>query len=136
MRKVLVADSSSIIPFVLERILGKHGYRVLFVRHARDLIAQVKEVLPDIIFLEAEIDHGKGHKICDYLHRQPETRSIPIILLTRLADAHKHKLEDWPGVHRLLRKPLSSKKVRESVESIQFTDTQEFEALIKRQDAG
>lgn len=125
MRKVLVADSANITHFMLERILGKEGFQVIYVKYPRDLVVQVREILPELIFLEPEISGGKGKKIVEYLHRQPETRGVPIVLITRITDTARYNMDQWPGVHRLIRKPLSSEKVMEAVSSIppvQFND--------------
>ena len=118
MRKVLVADSANITHFMLERILGKEGYQIVYVKYPRDLVVQVKEILPDVIFLEPEISGGKGKKIVEYLHRQPETRGVPIVLITRITDTSRYNMDNWPGVHRLIRKPLNSAKVMEAVSSL------------------
>lgn len=118
MHTVLVADSASIIQFVLERILTKEGYRVFYTKTPRDFIQQTKTLLPDIIFLQAEIGGGKGYRICQYLQRRPDTRNIPIVLTTRMTDTSKFDFESWPGVVRLLRKPLSSRQVLDSVRSL------------------
>ena len=120
MRKVLVADSANITHFMLERILGRDGYQIFYVKYPRDLVVQVREILPDIIFLEPEISGGKGKKIVDYLARRPETSRVPIILLTRITDTAKYNMESWQGVHRVVRKPLGSQRVLDAVNSIEF----------------
>jgi len=118
MRTVLIADSASIVQFILERILGREGYRIFYTKHPRDFVQQARTLTPDIIFLEAEIAGGRGYRVCEYLHRRPETREIPIILTTRITDATKYDCESWPGVVKLLRKPLSSQQVLEAVSGV------------------
>jgi len=120
-RKVLVADSANITHFMLERMLGKEGYQVSYVKYPRDLVTQVRQTQPDIIFLEPEISGGKGLKIVEYLVRQPETCYVPIILITRITDTAKYNMASWQGVHRVIRKPLTTEKVLAAVESIKFT---------------
>jgi DNA-binding NtrC family response regulator len=127
LQKVLVADSSSIIQFALERILGRQGFDIHYVRHVRDLIAQAREVMPDIIFMEAEISRSHGRKVCEYLHNQANTRGIPIILMTRIADPTKYNMQQWPGVRALLRKPLSTDRVHIALENV-TKQTEQHEA--------
>ena len=117
MRKILVADSANITHFVLERILGQEGFQVFYVKYPRDLVAQLRDVSPDILFLEPEISGGKGRKIVEYLARQVDL-DIPIVLITRITDSARYQMDSWPGVHRLLRKPLNSEKVLEAVHSL------------------
>ena len=119
MLKVMVADSANITHFMLERILGKEGFDIVYVKYPRDLVVRVREIMPDIIFLEPEISGGKGKKIVEYLARQPETARVPIILITRITDTAKYNMDAWPNIHRLIRKPLNSEKVMDAVTSIE-----------------
>lgn len=118
MPKVLVADSANITHFMLERILGKEGCDIVYVKYPRDLVVRVREIQPDVIFLEPEISGGKGKKIVEYLARQPETLHVPVVLITRITDTAKYKMSEWPNVHRLIHKPLNSEKVLEAVQTI------------------
>ncbi|MCB1050109.1 MAG: response regulator [Acidobacteria bacterium] len=118
MRNILIADSASIVQFVLDRILGKEGYVVHYTKHPRDFVQQVQSVQPDLIFLEAEIGGGRGYRICEYLARRPETKGIPIVLTTRVADPDQYDFNHWPGVIKVLRKPLSSQQVLEVVQQL------------------
>ncbi len=133
MLKVLVADSANITHFMLERILGREGYEIVYVKYPRDLVVRVREVAPDLIFLEPEISGGKGRKIVEYLARQPETARVPIILITRITDTNKYNMDAWPNVHRLIRKPLSSEKVLEAVGNLPASAVRA--ALERRADA-
>jgi CheY-like chemotaxis protein len=117
MADILLADNASIVQFVLERILGKEGYAVHYTRYPRDLVQLVQTLKPCLIFLEAEIGGGRGYRICEYLARRPETRQIPIVLTTRVTDLKAGEFESWPGVVRVLRKPLSSQQVLEAVQA-------------------
>lgn len=129
MRKIIVADSASITVFMLERILGKDGHKIIYIKYPRDLIAQVKEIMPDVIFLEPEISFGKGQRIVEYLNRQPETSHIPIILITRIPESRQYGMDRWPGVHALIRRPLIAAKVLEAMESLDFPDDEDFSSL-------
>lgn len=135
MHKALVADTTSVLQFVLERILGKEGFEIYYVRHVRDLLVQIKTLQPDVLFLEAEMHHGKGKQICDFLHKRPETRHLPIILTTRIPDHSRHKMEDWPGVFGVLRKPLNSAKVKQMIAKIDFGTTADLIELFRESDA-
>ena len=123
MRQILIADSASIVQFVLDRILGKEGFVVHYTKHPRDFVQQVQSVKPEIIFLEAEIGGGRGYRICEFLARRAETRGIPIILTTRVSDLQKYDFENWPGVVKVLRKPLSSQSVLEAVSEFGHQET-------------
>lgn len=135
MNKALVADTTSVLQFVLERILTKEGFEIYYVRHVRDLLIQIKMVLPDVLFLEAEMHHGKGRQICDFLNSRPETRHLPIILTTRIPDPERHDMANWPGVHGVLRKPLNSAKVKALVNQIDFGTTADLMELFRESDA-
>ena len=136
MRKILVADSANVTQFVLERILGQNDFQVLYVKYARDLVVQVKEIMPDLIFLEPEISGGKGQKIVEFLSRQPETMHIPIILITRIADTKKHLMDQWPNVRGVIRKPLKSARIKELIERVEIPNTADLSRLLGRTETG
>ncbi len=117
MRKILVADSANITHFVLERILGREGYEVHYVKYPRDLVTQIRQIQPDLLFLEPEMSGGKGRRIVSFLANQVDI-TVPIVLITRISDLSKYNMEAWPGVYRLIRKPLSSEKVMEAVNGL------------------
>ncbi|CAM2068347.1 Response regulator [Sulfidibacter corallicola] len=135
MRKILVADSANITHFMVERILGKEGFTVFYVKHARDISGQINQIMPDILFLEPEISGGKGRKICEYLARRPETNHIPIILVTRVTDTNKYNMLNWPGVQGILRKPFKTDIVLEAVQRLNLANTADFENLERESDA-
>ena len=117
LKTVLVADSANITHFVLERILGKEGCSVFYVKYPRDLVTQIRKVRPDMLFLEPEISGGRGKQIVDFLAKQVDI-AVPIILITRITDSTRYNMDSWPGIHRVLRKPLNSEKVLEAVSSL------------------
>ena len=123
MRKVLVADSANITHFAIERILNREGWEVHYVKYPRDLIGQLRNLKPDVLFLEPEISGGKGRKIVDYLASQVDI-TLPIVLITRITDSDKYQMADWPGVHEIIRKPLNSDKVIHAISSINFQAVQ------------
>ncbi len=129
MRKALVADSTHVTQFMLERILSKEGYELQYVKFPRDLLDKIKEYRPDVLFLEAEISGGKGLRIAEYLSKRSDLSHIPIILITRIPDPSRYEMGQWPGVHCVVRKPLSSGKVLDAVDSITFFDTRDINAL-------
>ena len=121
LRKILLADSAYITHFMLGRILRGEGYRIYYVKYPRDLVRQVRDISPDLLFLEPEISGGKGRQIVEYLARQVDL-TIPIVLLTRITDTAKYDMLSWPGVHGLIRKPINSKKVLDVVAGIPYLD--------------
>ena len=117
MPKILVADSANITHFVLERILAKEGFEVHYVKYPRDLVTRLRQIQPDLLFLEPEISGGKGKRIVTYLANQVDI-SVPIVLITRISDVARYNMESWPGVRRLIRKPLNSEKVMAAVKEL------------------
>ncbi len=59
---------------------------VLLVDDDPDFVEAVKEEKPDIIVLDVMMPVMDGHAACAALKTDPETKDIPIILLTAVAD--------------------------------------------------
>jgi DNA-binding response OmpR family regulator len=126
---VLVADSASITHFVLERMLGREGFEVYYVKYPRDLVAQIRNLQPDFLFLEPEISGGMGKKIVEFLAGKVDI-SLPIILITRLGSDHTN-MRFWPGVRGIIHKPLNSDKVLEAVNGLKPRLTSESAAQVE-----
>ena len=133
--KILVADSASVTHFMLERILGKEGYELRYVRYPRDLVTMVRETRPDVLFLEPEISGGRGRQIAEYLDRQAGLE-LPLVLITRIADIQRQGLNQWPRVHRILRKPFRSELVLEAVQSLPQAAVEDITSMLKNITAG
>ena len=83
--KVMVVDDQPINVQLLKRKLEREGMQVVAAHNGVDAILQIKEHLPDIILLDVMMPDMDGIEVCQRLHADPATRSIPVIFITARA---------------------------------------------------
>ena len=81
--KVLVVEDDRSIQMVLELVLSRMAQcEVLLAGEGRQGLAMIKQHKPDFVLLDLMLPGMDGFEICQRAKEDPETRSIPIIILT------------------------------------------------------
>jgi twitching motility two-component system response regulator PilH len=81
-RKILIVDDSPTERHVLQDMLTKAGYEVLASDNGEDAIAQARSSKPDLILMDVVMPGLNGFQATRAISRDPETRSIPVIMCT------------------------------------------------------
>ncbi|OCX61621.1 phosphate regulon transcriptional regulatory protein PhoB [Thioclava sp. SK-1] len=79
---VLVVEDESAQREVLNYNLEAEGFRVVMAVNGEEALLMVKEEKPDLIVLDWMLPNVSGIEICRRVKASPETRHIPIIMLS------------------------------------------------------
>ncbi len=79
---ILIVEDEAALVTMLRYNLEKAGFRVAEAVDGEEAMLAVAEETPDLILLDWMLPVVSGIEICRRLRRKPETRSIPIIMLT------------------------------------------------------
>lgn len=79
---VLIVEDEIAIVTLLRYNLEREGFRVFSTGDGEEAIAMVRECKPDIIVLDWMLPSMSGIDICKQLRWSPETKGIPIIMLS------------------------------------------------------
>ena len=79
---VLVVEDEDALATLLQYNLDKEGYEVALAQDGEEALMLVDERLPDLVVLDWMLPKVSGIEVCRRLRSRPETRNIPIILLT------------------------------------------------------
>jgi response regulator RpfG family c-di-GMP phosphodiesterase len=82
--KILVVDDSSIVRRVLAKQLERFGSEVVYAEDGRQGLEQAHSSPFDLIISDIEMPYLDGFSLCEKLKEDPETRGLPIILLSTL----------------------------------------------------
>lgn len=82
---MVVDDNPSNIELLLVYLHEKR-YRILVTRDGPNAIKRAISVKPDLILLDIMMPGMNGFETCEHLKKEPETKDIPIIFMTALAD--------------------------------------------------
>jgi len=80
--RILVVEDEEALTTLLRYNLDAEGYDVETVGRGDDADTRLKEHVPDLIVLDWMLPGLSGIELCRRLRARPETRSLPIIMLT------------------------------------------------------
>ncbi|NOX18016.1 MAG: hybrid sensor histidine kinase/response regulator [Chlorobi bacterium] len=86
---VLVVDDTPENIGVITPTLERAGYKVLVALNGKTAIERAQMGKPDLILLDIMMDGMDGYETCEKLKENPQTKSIPVIFMTALADTEQ-----------------------------------------------
>jgi DNA-binding response OmpR family regulator len=95
-RKVLVVDDDPSIRRLLNATLELEGYTVAMASDGEEALAELPTSQPDVVVLDVMMPKLNGLDVLDRIRRNPETATLPVILLT----AKSSKEDVWEGWQR------------------------------------
>jgi twitching motility two-component system response regulator PilH len=116
--RVLVVDDSATVVALLGRMLRQNGYVVLEAADAEQGTAIAKAEQPDLVFLDIVLPGMSGFSALRLLRRQPETRGIPIIMMSGNEQATEQFYAQRIGADDFMKKPFSRAEVFSRIENL------------------
>ena len=81
-KRILVVDDSATERHMLKDLLTKAGYDVVSSENGEDAIVKARKVKPDLILMDVVMPGLNGFQATRAISRDPETKSIPVIMCT------------------------------------------------------
>ena len=81
-RKILIVDDSATERHMLNDLLTKAGYDVIASENGEDAIVKARQAKPDLILMDVVMPGLNGFQATRAISRDPETKSIPVIMCT------------------------------------------------------
>jgi putative two-component system response regulator len=123
---VLVADDDQLQCHLLFELLNAEGYRVVCARDGREAMEQVKNDAIDLLLLDVRMPYASGFEVCQAIKSNPETRLIPVVLLTGASGDADRVQGIVCGADDFLQKPVNKHELLARAHSLvllkQFTD--------------
>jgi chemosensory pili system protein ChpA (sensor histidine kinase/response regulator) len=102
---VLVDDSISVRKFV-GRMLEKAGYRVKLAADGLEALEIVTQTHCDLVVTDLEMPRTNGYELLSHLRQDPQTRKIPVMVVTSRAGAKHRDRAMKEGAAEFLTKPV------------------------------
>jgi len=128
---------------VLDAILTPRGYRLLTATSGAEALQKVADEHPDLLLLDIVMPGMSGYEVCRRLREQPETRMLPIVMVT--ASAHEEKVAAIEaGADDFVSKPIDQSELLARVKSLlrvkeyqdtitaQATELREWNGMLER----
>ncbi len=123
---ILVADDNEANRELLSALLSAEGYQVVCAVDGQQALGQVDSDSIDLALLDVVMPRRTGFEVCLAMKSKPETRLIPVVLLTSLNSDDDRIRGIMCGADDFLSKPVNKHELLARVHSLlrlkQFTD--------------
>jgi len=117
-KRILIVDDDPDIVETVAFFLSGSDYQVFIAKNGKEALEQVKEEKPDLVLLDVMMPEMNGLEVCRKLKNNPETNSIPVVMLT--AQGSKKDVDDAidGGANGYVVKPFNLPGLVERIETI------------------
>ncbi|MDD3087392.1 MAG: response regulator [Candidatus Omnitrophica bacterium] len=106
-KRIFIADDQSEVLSLLKDFLTTNNFDVMTCREPKNVLRLIRSFKPQLILLDLLMPDLGGFEVCEILNNEPETRGIPIIVISGLSDSLDIKKAYKLGVVDYLVKPFS-----------------------------
>jgi signal transduction histidine kinase len=115
--EIVVADDNADIRRLLQHLLGRE-FRVRLARNGREALDLVRERAPALVVTDVMMPEMSGTELCREIKSSPETRGIPVMLVTSKAE-RSMKIEGLElGADDYVIKPFHARELSARVRSL------------------
>ena len=116
-RVLLIEDEPNIIE-AIRFILSRDGWRVDTHSDGKSALEAVEARKPDLIILDVMLPNRSGYDILNDLRAAPETKGLPVLMLTARGQKKDRELAEKLGASRFMTKPFSNGEVLAAVREL------------------
>ena len=118
LKRVLIIDDSKESSDLFNDFIKSWGYDTLLAYQGREAIDVAFKEKPDLILLDIMLPGMNGFEICRMLKENPETRQIPIIMVTALTSPEDRVNGYIAGTDNFLVKPVNYKELKAIIQNL------------------
>ena len=118
MTKILCVEDSEDSLFTLHKRLGLAGFEVKVATNGTEGVDWAKTLLPDLIVMDLRLPGLDGWEATRRLKNQPETKHIPIIVLTAETSKKSREAAVAAGCDDFQLKPIDFPALVEKIQSL------------------
>lgn len=127
--RFLIVDDEDDNVILLSRNLKKTACTIAAAKNGREAILKAIEFKPDLIFLDIKMPLMDGYEVCRILKNNPDTRHIPILVMTLLEDQASKLKALEAGANDFITKPCDSAEV--TIRTRNLLRLKEFEDFLQ-----
>jgi len=116
--KVLIVDDDDDILLIVQTILTSARYTTFIARNGREGLDMALRLQPDLILLDVMMPELSGWEVCTTLKNAPETRQIPVAMLTVKSEIRDLITGMQVGADDYLTKPFTRRGLLSAVRKL------------------
>jgi len=117
MALILIVDDSPTEVHVMKQALERHGYRTAVAADGEEGIRLARQMHPDLIFMDIVMPGVNGYQATRTLSNDPDTRAIPIVMVTSKGQATDRIWGLRQGAVDYMVKPVSPDQLVEKAQA-------------------
>lgn len=118
MPRVLIVDDSPTEIFKMTEILNKNGFQVLTAENGEQGVAMAKAEQPDLVLMDIVMPGLNGFQATRQLSRDPDTSSIPVIIVTTKDQETDRLWGQRQGAKGYLTKPVDARALIDEIRTV------------------
>ncbi len=115
---ILVIEDDDAISTLIQYNLEKEGYDVAVAGDGEEGLMQSEERLPDLVVLDWMLPKVSGIEVCRRIRSRPESRNVPIIMLTARGEESDRVRGLDVGADDYLTKPFSVPELNARIRAV------------------
>ena len=115
---ILVMEDEDALATLLQYNLEKEGYDVTVAADGEEGMLQIDERLPDLVLLDWMLPKLSGIEVCRRIRGRPETRNLPIIMLTARGEETDRVRGLDTGADDYMTKPFSMTELTARIRAV------------------
>jgi two-component system alkaline phosphatase synthesis response regulator PhoP len=117
-KKILIADDNENIREALTYLLEDEGYKLWLAKDGADALRKVREIHPDILFLDIMMPEINGYDVCRTIKNDPELKKTYVIMLTAKGQVSEQERGKEVGADEYIVKPFSPMQILSKIKKI------------------
>jgi len=116
--QILIVEDEPALVAMLRYNLEKEGYRVEEAADGEEGLLKLEEAQPDLVLLDWMLPRLSGIEVCRRIRRQPETRDLPVIMLTARGEEADRVRGLDTGADDFVTKPFSPSELMARIRAL------------------
>ena len=116
--KILIADDNENIREALTYLLEDEGYTLSVAKDGGEALRKVREVTPDILFLDIMMPEVNGYDVCRTIKNDPDLKKTYVIMLTAKGQGDEQERCKEIGADEYVVKPFSPMDILAKINDI------------------
>jgi len=114
-KKILIVEDTTTIVMVEKMMLAGLGCEIETAPNGVDGLEKVKVIRPDLVLLDIMMPEMDGIEMCRALKADPETKAIPVVMVTTKGEPEKMEQAFLAGCDDYVTKPIDKVELTSKV---------------------